>query len=474
MSLPEIHPVILCGGSGKRLWPASRKSMPKQFAKLTGNLSLLQGTVRRIEDISCASPLLVTANDYRFVVDEQMQEIGIEGHRIVIEPKPRNTGPAVCAAADLIHAADPDALLLICPADHVIEDAFALAEAITNAIPSAANGEIVTFGIRPDRAETGYGYIELSDGEAEDGKPQPFVQFIEKPDAESAQQMLDAGRYVWNAGIFLASAATLRNAFRTHAPSIAEAVLRSRRTSKIDLGFLRLGPEYAHAPDISIDYAIMEHETGTVVPISAGWNDLGSWRAVWQTSPRDKNGVALRGKSMAINCGEVLLDSTDDGIQVVGLGLKNIAAIATRDAVLIADLDSTQSVSDAVVELKRREVPQAESFRKEFRPWGHYETLALGPRYQVKSIVVRPGGQLSLQSHVHRSEHWVVVEGTATVTVGTEERLLGENQSVYIPMGEIHRLSNPGKVDLRLIEVQTGAYLGEDDIVRYEDVYDRA
>lgn len=474
MSLPRIYPIILCGGSGKRLWPASRKSMPKQFAKLSGDLSLLQTTSRRLEDISDTAPLLVTTEDYRFIVTEQMERIGSIGHRVLVEPASRNTGPAVCAAAEFIRREDPEALVLICPADHLIEDAFSLAEAVTNAIPNACDGEIVTFGVRPDRPETGYGYIEISDGNGVDGVPQPFVQFVEKPDIKLAEEMLRAGRYVWNAGIFLASVKTLRKAFKTHAPDILEAVTRSLLESEPDLNFLRLGPGYEYAPDLSIDYAIMEHEVGAVVPISAGWNDLGSWRSVWQTSHHDDSGVALRGGSLAIDCRETLLESTEDGIQVVGIGLRNIVAVATRDAVLIADLDSSQSVSDAVRELKMRDVPQAESFRKEFRPWGHYETLALGPRYQVKSIVVRPGGELSLQSHVHRAEHWIVVEGTARVTIGSDEMLVGENQSVYIPLAEIHRLANPGKVDLRLIEVQTGAYLMEDDIIRYEDIYNRA
>ena len=474
MTTPQIHPVILCGGAGKRLWPASRKSMPKQFVRLTGDQSLLQETVRRVEDIACAAPMLITTEDYRFVVAEQMQEIGSQGHKIVIEPEGRNTGPAVCAAAELIHDADADALLLICPADHVIADPLALARAVAAAAPRARDGEIITFGVRPDRPETGYGYIEIADANAPDGAPQDFVQFIEKPQAEAAAEMLAAGRYLWNAGIFLASAKTLRKAFDRHAPEIQLSVVRAISEAQRDLDFLRLGKAYVEAPDLSVDYAVMEHETGAVVPISAGWNDLGSWRAVWQTTQQDAQGVALRGSCTAIDCAETLLDSTEDGIEVVGVGLRNIVAVATRDAVLVADLDSAQSVSDAVAELKRRKKPQAENFRKAFRPWGHYETLSLGPRYQVKSIVVHPGGKLSLQSHVHRAEHWVVVEGTARVTIGTEEKLVCENQSVYIPLAEIHRLENPGKVPLRLIEVQTGAYLGEDDIIRYEDVYDRA
>lgn len=474
MSLPKVHPVILCGGSGKRLWPASRKSMPKQFVRLAGDTSLLQQTIRRVEDISSAPPVLLTGHDYRFVVAEQAAEIGLKGHRMVVEPEGRNTGPAVCAAVELIHAQDHDALVLICPADHVISDVMTFAKAVAAAIPAAARGEIVTFGIRPDRPETGYGYIELASEVHPDGLPLPFVRFTEKPDAATAEAMVASGRYVWNSGIFLASAKTLMTAFGRHAPALRAAVRRSIREAAADLDFLRLGPAYAEAPDLSIDYAVMENVQGTVVPVSVGWSDLGSWRAVWDASRRDADGVAATGQALAIHCQDSLLSSRDDGIQVVGIGLRNIAAVATRDAVLIADLDSSQSVADAVKELKLRRAPQAEQFRQAFRPWGHYETLALGARYQVKSIVVKPGGELSLQSHVHRAEHWIVVEGTARVTIGETVSQVAENQSVYIPLGAIHRLANPGKVDLRLIEVQTGAYLGEDDIIRYQDIYARA
>lgn len=474
MSLPKVHPVILCGGSGKRLWPASRKSMPKQFVRLAGDTSLLQQTIRRLEDISCAPPVLLTANDYRFVVAEQAAEIGLQGHRLVVEPEGRNTGPAVCAAVELIQAQDHEALVLICPADHVIADVMAFARAVAAAIPAAARGEVVTFGIRPDRAETGFGYIELASNGLPDGVPQPFVRFTEKPDAATALAMVESGRFVWNAGIFLASAKTLITAFGRHVPGLRAAVRRSIREARTDLDFLRLGPAYAETPDLSLDYAVMENVQGTVVPVSVGWSDLGSWRAVWEASTRDAAGVTATGQSLALDCQDTLLASRDDGIQVVGIGLRNIAAVATRDAVLIADLDSSQSVADAVKELKLRRAPQAEAFRQEFRPWGHYETLALGARYQVKSIVVKPGGELSLQSHMHRSEHWIVVEGTARVTLGDTVSQVAENQSVYIPLGTVHRLANPGKVQLRLIEVQTGAYLGEDDIIRYQDIYARA
>lgn len=392
---------------------------------------------------------------------------------MVVEPEGRNTGPAVCAAVELIQAQDHDALVLICPADHVIADVMTFAKAVAAAIPVAARGDIVTFGIRPDRAETGYGYIELSSEAHPDGQPLPFVRFTEKP-AATAEAMVASGRYVWNSGIFLASAKTLITAFGRHAPALRATVRRAIREAATDLDFLRLGPAYAEAPDLSIDYAVMEHVQGTVVPVSVGWSDLGSWRAVWDASRRNADGVATTGQALAIHCQDTLLSSRDDGIQVVGIGLRNIAAVATRDAVLIADLDQSQSVADAVKELKLCRAPQAEEFRQAFRPWGHYETLALGPRYQVKSIVVKPGGELSLQSHVHRAEHWIVVEGTARVTIGETVSQVSENQSVYIPLGAVHRLANPGKVDLRLIEVQTGAYLGEDDIIRYQDNYARA
>lgn len=474
MSHSIIRPVILCGGSGKRLWPASRKSLPKQFTRLTGQESMLQATVRRLEDCGCAAPIIMTGQDYRFVVGEQMDDINAQGHRIVIEPEGRNTGPAILAAAEIAFAEDPDVLLFVAPSDHLVHDVMALSRAIAAAADRARAGEIVTFGIRPHRPETGYGYIEISDPDTADALPQPFVRFVEKPDLAAAEAMLAAGTYLWNAGMFLFSAKTVRAAFERHQPQMCTAVRGAVAEARTDLDFLRLGETYSTAPDISIDYAILEHETGSVVAMSAGWNDMGTWRSVWQESDLDAYGVATSGHALAMQCQDTLLKSYDDNMQIVGIGLKNIAAIATADAILIVDLDSTQDVNKAVAAIALEGAVQAEQFPKHMRPWGHYETLSLGSRYQVKSIVVRPGGQLSLQSHVHRSEHWVVVEGTAMVTIGQDEQLLGENQSVYIPVGEVHRLSNPGKFNLRLIEVQTGAYLGEDDIVRYEDIYARA
>jgi mannose-1-phosphate guanylyltransferase / mannose-6-phosphate isomerase len=474
MSSTLIHPVILCGGNGKRLWPVSRKSFPKQFSPILGKDSMLQATVRRLEDCGCAAPMLMTSQDYRFIVAEQMEEIGQRGHSIVIEPEGRNTAPAIAAAVELMAGKGDDALILVAPSDHHFADTMALSAAIAAAADRAREGEIVTFGIRPDRPETGYGYIELDCEQATDGMAVPFVQFIEKPDLSGAQAMLATGRHVWNSGMFLFSVATMRAALERHQPALLLSVRAAVASGQRDLDFFRLGTAFASAPDISIDYAVLERETGSVVPIAAGWNDLGSWRTVWQETRRDDQGVGLVGEATSVDCTDSLLRSEDAGMRVVGVGLRNIAAIATKDAVLICDMDSAQSVGEAVRELKLVKARQAEDFQRHSRPWGHYETLALGSRYQVKAIVVKPGGKLSLQSHVHRSEHWVVVEGTALVTIGTTERLIGENQSVYIPLGEIHRLSNPGRLPLRLIEVQTGAYLGEDDIKRYEDIYERA
>lgn len=471
MKDPLITPVVLCGGSGKRLWPLSRRSMPKQFVSVLGQDSMLQATVRRLEESGCSSPILMTAQDYRFIVAEQIEAIGVSGHRIVIEPSARNTAPAIAAAVEVID--DDDALVLVVPSDHHFSDSMLLANAIAAGAECARAGQIVTFGIRPDRPETGYGYIEIVGSVDAFGSVAPFSRFIEKPDLARAQALISGRRHVWNSGIFLFTVRSMRAALQRHQPELLhlarDAVFHGQR----DLDFLRLSDVFERAPNISIDYAVLEHETGSVVLLDAGWSDLGSWRSVWQETFKDPAGVGLVGPALAEGCSDTLLRSDDPGVQVLGIGLSNIAAVATRDAVLVCNLDATQSVGEAVRRLSEAGVKQAGEFPRHARPWGHFETLSLGSRFQVKSIVVKPGGMLSLQSHVHRAEHWVVVEGTALVTVGQTETLLSENQSIYIPLGEIHRLANPGKVPLRIIEVQTGVYLGEDDIVRYEDIYAR-
>ena len=473
MTRANIHPLILAGGSGTRLWPLSRKSYPKQFAPLIGGTSLFQQSLTRLCPPGFAAPVVVTGDAFRFIVTEQMMAAGVNPGAILIEPEGRNTAPAILAAALHLAATDARALMLIAPSDHVIPDADAFRAAVEAGRAAAEAGRIVTFGIRPTAPETGYGWLELPPGGG-DG-PQDLTRFVEKPDAATARAMLDAGHYLWNAGIFMASAATLIAGFEAHAPDLPEPVAEAVSRAKPDLGFLRLAPEpWSRAEDISVDYALMEKADNlTVVPYSGRWSDLGSWKAVAAEMGPDADGNALSGPATALGCTNTLLRAEDPGQRLVGLNLDNVAVVAMRDAVLVADMDSAQDVKSVVDALKAEGAPQATAFPRCHRPWGWYETLALGPRFQVKRIMVHPGAALSLQSHVHRSEHWTVVEGAATVTVGEEKKLLGENQSVYIPLGAVHRLENPGKLDLHLIEVQSGPYLGEDDIIRYEDVYAR-
>ena len=469
----NIYPVIMCGGSGTRLWPLSRKSYPKQFSPLFDGGTLFQRTIGRLEGQGYADPLLLTNQEFRFIVAEQLSDAGSDATAIVIEPEGRNTAPAVCAAAHLIARDDPDGVMLVLPSDHIMSDVPAFHQAVSHGVAAARDGNVVTFGIMPDRPETGYGYIELDKAPGEGA--QSFVQFVEKPDAKRAAEMLTSGRYLWNSGMFVFSVRSVLAAFAEYAPKVDAACATAVERGKTDLCFLRLDPEaYGSSPDISIDYAIMEHVQGKVVPVDCGWNDLGSWKTVWQESELDDTNVAAGPGTVAIECKRSLLRSDDPDTRLVGLGLKDIVAVATRDAVLVADMNRAQDVRLAVDALKANGAPQATEFPRCYRPWGWYETLALGARFQVKQIMVKPGGQLSLQSHVHRSEHWVVVAGSARVTVDEDIQLLGENQSVYIPLGAVHRLENPGKVELHLIEVQSGAYLGEDDIVRYEDVYSRS
>ena len=472
----EIVPVLLCGGSGTRLWPLSRKSYPKQFSRLLEGGSLFQASASRFNYAGFAQPVVVTASDFRFVVAEQLVDIGVTPETLVIEPEAKNTAPAVLAAAMLIAETAPEALLLIAPADHVVPDAETFRDAVAAARPAAEAGKIATFGIAPTRAETGYGWLEL-EGAPKDGAPIPLKQFVEKPNAETAARMLEAGNYLWNAGIFLARANALISAFEQHAPALIEPVRQAVMDATPDLGFLRLAAEpWSEAESNSIDYAVMEKADNlAVVPFTGAWSDLGGWDAVWRASPRDERGVSLGpgGRATAIDCDDTLLRSETAGQEIVGLGLKNVMAVAMGDAVLVADMSRAQDVRQAVDALKVKKASQATEFPRDYRPWGWFETLILRDRFQVKRIVVKPGGILSLQSHVHRAEHWIVVEGTARVTIGDDVKLVSENQSVYIPLGERHRMENPGKLPMVLIEVQTGSYLGEDDITRYEDLYAR-
>jgi len=472
-----IHPVLLCGGSGTRLWPLSRKSYPKQFVDLLGEDSLFQASARRLTGDEFAAPFVVTGADFRFVVVEQLAALEIAPAGILIEPSARNTAAAICAAALSLDATHPGALMLVAPSDHVIPDPQRFRAAVAAAAPAAEAGQLVTFGIRPDRAETGYGWLELSQRpDAEfSATPQPLKSFVEKPDQATAQGLLDGGMHLWNAGIFLFSTTVILEAFERHAPDTLAKTRAAHAQAECDLAFTRLDPDaWAALDDISIDYAVMERAANlSVVPYGGAWSDLGDWQAVWREGGPDATGMVCNGPVTAIDCSGTLLHATNEAQQVVGIGLTDIVAIAMPDAVLVAHKDRTQDVKKAVAVLKAQGVAQAETLPRDYRPWGWYESLVVGARFQVKRIVVHPGAALSLQSHHHRAEHWIVVEGTAKVTIDDTVKLVSENQSVYIPLGAVHRMENPGKVPMVLIEVQTGSYLGEDDIIRYEDVYAR-
>ena len=478
MTSTTITPVILCGGSGTRLWPLSRKSYPKQFAPLMGEQTLFQKSAQRMtggtDALSFAAPMVLTNSDFRFIVTEQLLTASIDPGAILIEPDGRNTAPAVLAAAMQALRSDPEAILLVAPSDHVVPDTAAFHVAVEKGLKRVAAGDLVTFGIQPTYAETAYGYLELA-SQPQDGEAVKLSRFVEKPDAERAAQMLDAGTFLWNAGIFLFRASDMVEAFITHAAALVPAVEAALDQAQADLGFLRLAPKpWSELDDISIDYAVMEKASNlSVVPFSAGWSDLGGWDAVWRESGPDADGVVTNENATAIDCHNTLLRAEGDRMEIVGIGLNNIMAVAMNDAVLVVDMSRSQDVKRAVAALKKKGANQAVQFPKDHRPWGWFESLVVGGRFQVKRIMVHPGASLSLQSHFHRSEHWIVVEGTARVTVDDNVKLVTENQSVYLPLGCVHRMENPGKVPMVLIEVQTGSYVGEDDIVRYEDVYAR-
>ncbi len=478
MTPRPIHPVLLCGGSGTRLWPLSRQSHPKQFARLLGETSLFQASAQRLAGAPFAPPSVVTAADFRFVVLEQLAAIELGYADILIEPAARNTAAAICAAALALEARAPGALMLVAPSDHEIPDVARFRDAVMAAVPAAEAGDLVTFGIRPDRPETGYGWLALSRDPGEDfaPQPQPLQGFVEKPDRQTAQTLLADGMHLWNAGIFLFTTTAILKAFADHAPHILDLSREAVAQGVQEHVFLRLASDpWSALPSISIDYAVMERANNlTVVPYGGAWSDLGDWQAVWRETARpDQDGVASCGPATALACRNSLLHATDDRQVLVGIGLEDIIAVAMPDAVLVAHKDRAQEVREAVASLAAARRPQATALPRDYRPWGWYESIATGSRFQVKRIVVKPGAALSLQSHKHRAEHWVVVEGEARVTVGGEVRNLREDGSVYIPAGAVHRMENPGAVPLTMIEVQTGGYLGEDDIIRYEDNYAR-
>lgn len=472
----QITPVILCGGAGTRLWPASRESFPKQFLTFGdtasgGARSLLQQTLLRACGPSFARPVVITGNDMRFLVAEQIRALGIEAD-ILIEPARRNSTAAIMAGAFHAAARDPGATLLVLASDHMIADADAFRAAAEAALPAAKAGRLVVFGITPTAPETGYGYIEPGETLAQLAPALGVRRFVEKPDRASAEAYLAAG-YLWNSGNFLFTAEAIIAACRTHAPDIAFAVQAAVRDGRSDLDFLRLEPaHFSAARSISIDYAIMEKAAGlAVLPVSYGWSDVGSWQAAWELAEKDAAGNAGFGDARFFNASNSYAYTT--GPLTVVSGVEDVVVVATRDAVMVTRRQDAQSVKDVVAALAAEKRIEATEHLQNFRPWGNYMQIDRGSRYQVKRITVKPGGILSLQSHLHRSEHWVVVHGTARVTIDDTVRLVGENQSIYVPLGARHRMENPGHVPLELIEVQSGSYLGEDDITRYEDLYGR-
>ncbi|MFH5925100.1 mannose-1-phosphate guanylyltransferase/mannose-6-phosphate isomerase [Roseomonas xinghualingensis] len=473
MPQDRVVPVVLSGGVGTRLWPLSREGFPKQFWPLTGPDTMLQETVTRATGPGFAPPMVICAEAHRFLVAEQLRESGIADARIVLEPAARNSAPAIAAAAMLAAESDPHAVLWIMAADAAIGDLPALHAALGRAAAAARAGHIVAFGMKPTFPETGFGYMETGNSLAELDGAYAIASFVEKPDLARAQSFLEGGRHLWNAGMFVARAATLLAELERLQPELVASVRASVEGASRDLDFVRLGKTFADSPSISIDYAVMEKTAhAAVVPADLGWSDVGSWDALWQVSPKDERGNATHGPVELLDAENCYVRS--EGILTSVVGLKDVVVVATEDAVLALHRDRAQDVKKLVDQLKAAKHPQAAVHRRMYRPWGHYEGLIQGDRFQVKKILVRPGEKLSLQKHYHRAEHWVVVNGTAIVERDAERILLRENESVYLPLGCVHRLENPGMIPLTLIEVQSGAYLGEDDIVRFEDTYGRA
>ena len=469
----QVWPVVMAGGSGTRLWPLSRSGFPKQFLVLSGTTSLFQQAVSRLQDladddITVAAPLVVGNEEHRFLALDQLREVRAEPSALLLEPMGRNTAPAVTLAALQALESGVDPVLVVTPADQTVTDGAEFTATLRRAVRSAAVGAITILGVTPDRPETGYGYIR-ADGAR-------VAQFVEKPDLATAEAYLAAGNYFWNAGMFVLRASVWMAALERFRPDIASACRTSFACRSTDTVFVRPGKaEFAAVPSESVDYAVMERCPGVLdirmEPLAAGWNDLGAWEAVWQVAPKDEQGNATVGDALLSDCSNTLVHASSRLVSVVGLN--DVVVVETPDAVMVARRDKSQDVKNIVARLGREQRGEQALHRKVFRPWGWYDSIDRGARDQVKRIMVKPGASLSLQMHHHRAEHWIVVTGTAEVTVGNKVILLAENQSTYIPLGETHRLRNPGKVPLEIIEIQSGSYLGEDDIVRFEDTYGR-
>ena len=462
--------VIMAGGSGSRLWPLSRSLYPKQFLALAGQQTMLQTTAFRVNGISDEKPLVICNEEHRFIVAEQMRALNTQAD-ILLEPVGRNTAPAIALAALQALTCENDPLLLVLAADHVIENVEVFQQQVNRAKPLAEAGALVTFGIVATGPETGYGYIRRGAAESEGYQ---VAEFVEKPDLERAQAYVDSGDYYWNSGMFLFKASRYIEELGKHRPDILDACTASLEPLTPELDFVRINEEaFKACPDESIDYAVMEKaDNVVVVPMDAGWNDVGAWSSLWEVTPKDGDGNAVSGDVMTHNTQDSLIKSTSKLVATVGV--KDIVVVETKDAVLVAGKDQVQDVKKIVERLKAEGRSEYELHREVYRPWGKYDSIDNGERYQVKRITVKPGNKLSVQMHHHRAEHWIVVSGTARVGRDDEEIMLTENESVYLPVGCVHWLENPGKIPLELIEVQSGSYLGEDDIVRFEDLYGRS
>jgi mannose-1-phosphate guanylyltransferase/mannose-6-phosphate isomerase len=473
MTAATVIPVILSGGSGTRLWPASRALYPKQFLPLAGERTMIQETVLRVRGPQFGPPLMICNEEHRFILAEQLRSIGVEPAAIMLEPVARNTAPAVCLAALKAVEGGDDPLLLVMPSDHVVTDATAFQRAVDTALPAARGGALVTFGIRPSHPETGYGYIRMG-GCWQEAKDVHLVdRFVEKPDATTAAAYLADGHYLWNSGIFLFAASAYLAELERTAPAIVAACRAALAGAANDLTFYRMARDaFVASPSDSIDYAVMEKTAqAVVVPVDMGWNDVGAWSALWEIGTKDTDGNVCVGDVLLHDCTNSYV-RTDERLVAVA-GLNDVVVVASDDAVLVSHRERTQDIKAIVERLKKQRRAECDIHTTVHRPWGYYRSIDAGERYQVKRVVVQPGEQLSLQRHNHRAEHWVVVQGTAEVQCGQDVRLVHENQSVYIPIGEKHRLGNPGRIPLHLIEIRSGSYLGEDDILRFEDKYSK-